>query len=178
MKYYIIILLTIFLNSCTNTSFNQLSSDIDVNVQANLNANVKVGEKISGTGSESSFLWIFRVPGVKYRSSGASTSMTSSFPAGNNILSQQCDSSTPKLVGTYNWTSIKVEKISSGYIVTYTPDGKPHPSNTRVTAVERFSKKPELQPMFGIEQEFFLVQQDSNMNFLVQQEFLKFFCKF
>jgi len=87
LKYYIIILLTIFLNSCTNTSFNQLSSDIDVNVQANLNANVKVGEKISGTGSESSFLWIFRVPGVKYRSSGASTSMTSSFPAGNNILS-------------------------------------------------------------------------------------------
>tara|TARA_B100000674_G_scaffold498909_2_gene540334 strand:- start:106 stop:1110 length:1005 start_codon:yes stop_codon:yes gene_type:complete len=41
---------------------------------------------------------------------------------------------------------------------TYTPDGKPHPSNTRVSAVERFSQKPELQPMFGIEQEFFLVR--------------------
>jgi len=87
LKYYIIIILTFLLNSCTNTSFNQLSSDININIEANLNANIKVGEKISGTGSESSFLWIFRVPGIKYRSSGASTSMTSSYPAGNKILS-------------------------------------------------------------------------------------------
>ena len=34
-------------------SFNQLTSDVDVKVEANLNANVKVGEKITGSGSES-----------------------------------------------------------------------------------------------------------------------------
>ena len=87
MRYYIITILIILLSSCTNTSFNQLSSDININVEANLNATIKVGEKINGTGSESSFLWVFRVPGIKYRSSGASTSMTSSYPAGSNILS-------------------------------------------------------------------------------------------
>ena len=87
MRYYIIATLIILLNSCTNTSFNQLSSDININVEANLNATIKVGEKINGTGSESSFLWIFRVPGIKYRSSGASTSMTNSYPARSNILS-------------------------------------------------------------------------------------------
>ena len=87
MRYYIITILIILLNSCTNTSFNQLSSDININIEANLNATIKVGEKINGTGSESSFLWIFRIPGIKYRSSGASTSMTSSYPARNNILS-------------------------------------------------------------------------------------------
>ena len=41
---------------------------------------------------------------------------------------------------------------------TYLPDGSPHPTNTRVKAVERFSVNPELKPMFGIEQEFFLVE--------------------
>jgi hypothetical protein len=87
LRYYIITILIVLLNSCTNTSFNQLSSDININVEANLNATVKVGEKINGTGSESSFLWLFRVPGIKYRSSGANTSMTSSYPAGNSILS-------------------------------------------------------------------------------------------
>ena len=87
MRYYILTILIVLLNSCTNTSFNQLSSDIDINVEANLKATVKVGEKINGTGSESSFLWIFRVPGVKYRSSGANTSMTSSYPGWWNIFS-------------------------------------------------------------------------------------------
>ena len=62
MRYYIITILIILLNSCTNTSFNQLSSDININVEANLNATIKVGEKINGTGSESSF---FHIPGSR-----------------------------------------------------------------------------------------------------------------
>ena len=39
---------------------------------------------------------------------------------------------------------------------TLLPDGTPHPSNTRVKAVETFNLKPDAKPMFGIEQEFFL----------------------
>ena len=39
---------------------------------------------------------------------------------------------------------------------TYNPDMTPHKTNTRFKAVEIFSKNPELKPMFGIEQEFFL----------------------
>ena len=41
-------------------SFNQLASDVDVKVEANLEASVKVGENITGSGSESAFLGIFR----------------------------------------------------------------------------------------------------------------------
>ena len=41
---------------------------------------------------------------------------------------------------------------------TYLPNGEAHPTNQRVLAVSRFSKQPELEPMFGIEQEFFLVE--------------------
>ena len=39
---------------------------------------------------------------------------------------------------------------------TLLPDGSPHPTNTRVKAVEIFNKNPDAKPMFGIEQEFFL----------------------
>ena len=39
---------------------------------------------------------------------------------------------------------------------TLLPDGTPHPTNTRVSAVELFDKNPGTKPMFGIEQEFFL----------------------
>ena len=41
---------------------------------------------------------------------------------------------------------------------TYLPDGNPHPTNKRLEALEIFSKNPDLEPMFGIEQEFFLVE--------------------
>ena len=38
----------------------------------------------------------------------------------------------------------------------YLPDRTPHPSNTRYAAVEIFNARRELEPLFGIEQEFFL----------------------
>ena len=67
-------------------SFNQLASDVDVKVEANLNANVKVGEKITGSGSESVFLGIFRVPGIKYRASGNTTSLSNMTPSTYGFL--------------------------------------------------------------------------------------------
>lgn len=39
---------------------------------------------------------------------------------------------------------------------TLLPDGTPHPTNTRVKAVEIFNKNPNAKPMFGLEQEFFI----------------------
>ena len=41
---------------------------------------------------------------------------------------------------------------------TYLPNGKPHPSNTRYSAARMFKKNSELEPMFGIEQEFFITR--------------------
>ena len=67
-------------------SFNQLTSDVDVKVEANLEASVKVGEKITGSGSESSFLGIFRIPGVKYRASGNTTSLSNMNPSTYSFL--------------------------------------------------------------------------------------------
>ena len=43
---------------------------------------------------------------------------------------------------------------------TYNPDMTPHKTNTRYSAVKQFLQKPELEPMFGIEQEFFLEKND------------------
>ena len=85
MKHIIIISLIVF-TGCTNMSFNQLVSDVNVKVEANLNANVKVGEKITGSGSESVFLGIFRVPGVKYRASGNTTSLSNMTPSTYGFL--------------------------------------------------------------------------------------------
>ena len=85
MKHIILILLLV-LSGCTNMSFNQLTSDVNVNVEANLNASIKVGEKISGNGSESAFLWVFRVPGIKYRASGNTTSLSNSNPSSYSFL--------------------------------------------------------------------------------------------
>ena len=41
---------------------------------------------------------------------------------------------------------------------TYTKDGKPHISNTRLKANNLFEKNKELMPLFGIEQEFFITK--------------------
>lgn len=41
---------------------------------------------------------------------------------------------------------------------THLPNGEPHPTNTRHGAVEKFNKGLEHEPMFGIEQEFFLMK--------------------
>ena len=48
---------------------------------------------------------------------------------------------------------------------TWLPDGTPHPTNTRVKAEQIFSQAPELEPMFGIEQEFFLVKEGRPVGF-------------
>ena len=41
---------------------------------------------------------------------------------------------------------------------TYLPNGDPHPTNTRVIAEKRFNTNLDLEPRFGIEQEFFLTK--------------------
>jgi len=43
---------------------------------------------------------------------------------------------------------------------TLSPDMTPHPTNTRRGAVETFNKKSELEPWFGIEQEYTLFEAD------------------
>ena len=81
MKYYITLMSILFLSSCTNISYNQLSGDVKVNVKADLDATVSVGEKITGNGSETVLFWFIRLPGTRYRASGNTTSMTFSNPA-------------------------------------------------------------------------------------------------
>jgi len=81
MKYYLLVSTILLLNSCTNVSYNQLAGDVSVNVEANLNASITVGEKITGSGSETVLFWFIRFPGTRYRASGNTTSMTSSSPA-------------------------------------------------------------------------------------------------
>ena len=41
---------------------------------------------------------------------------------------------------------------------TYLPNGQPHPTNTRYNANKIFNRELELSPLFGIEQEFFITQ--------------------
>ena len=43
---------------------------------------------------------------------------------------------------------------------TWLPDGKPHPDNTRVTAMKVFSQQPVIdsETWFGLEQEFFITK--------------------
>jgi len=77
----IFFILSLLLFSCTNISYNQLSSDIDVNVTANLEATITVGEKITGTGSETTIFFFFRLPGTRYRAEGYTSSMNSASPA-------------------------------------------------------------------------------------------------
>ena len=81
MKQYLTIAIILLCASCTNVSYNQLSGDVDINVKAELDATVTVGEKITGIGSETLILWVFRMPGTRYRASGNTTSMSLSSPA-------------------------------------------------------------------------------------------------
>lgn len=46
---------------------------------------------------------------------------------------------------------------------TWLPSGEPHPTNTRYKAVKIFEQKPELEPMFGLEQEFFAIDGETKM---------------
>jgi glutamine synthetase len=48
---------------------------------------------------------------------------------------------------------------------TWLPNGQAHSTNTRVKAVEIFNKNLELEPLFGIEQEFFLTSNGHPIGF-------------
>ena len=52
---------------------------------------------------------------------------------------------------------------------TWLPNGQPHPTNTRVNAVEVFNKGLELKPWFGIEQEFFLTSKGYPVGFPIER---------
>ena len=46
---------------------------------------------------------------------------------------------------------------------TWLPNDEPHPTNTRHKAEEIFKQKPELEPMFGMEQEFFAIDAETKL---------------
>jgi glutamine synthetase len=46
---------------------------------------------------------------------------------------------------------------------TYTPDMKPHPTNTRAAAYKIFSEHLNLAPWYGMEQEYFIIDPDTNL---------------
>jgi glutamine synthetase len=53
-----------------------------------------------------------------------------------------------------------------GYLVmcdTYTPEGKPHPTNERVNAKRLFEMGKEYDPWFGIEQEFYFMKKGTKI---------------
>ena len=81
MNRIIFTLSTLILFSFTNVSYNQLAGDIDVKVTADLEANITVGEKISGSGSETVILFLFRLPGTRYKAEGSTMAMNSSSPS-------------------------------------------------------------------------------------------------
>ena len=79
------LILVLFTTSCTNVSYNQLDGNVDINITANLNAEITVGDKISGTGSETVILWLFRLPGKRFKAEGGVVAYSSESPAGINI---------------------------------------------------------------------------------------------
>jgi len=59
-------------------------------------------------------------------------------------------------------------KNFNSYLVlcdTYLPNGQPHSSNSRFRANEIFNKKLEEEPWFGLEQEYFLIDLETNKPF-------------
>ena len=82
---YICIIITLLITSCTNVSYNQLEGNVDLKITANLNADITVGDKITGTGSETVILWFFRLPGKKFKAEGDVVAYSSESPAEINI---------------------------------------------------------------------------------------------
>lgn len=82
---YICIIITLLITSCTNVSYNQLEGNVDVKITANLNADITVGDKITGTGSETVILWFFRLPGKRFKAEGDVVAYSSESPAEINI---------------------------------------------------------------------------------------------
>ena len=46
---------------------------------------------------------------------------------------------------------------------TWLPGGSPHPTNTRYKAEELFNQRLDLEPMFGMEQEFFMINLETGL---------------
>jgi len=82
---YICIIITLLITSCTNVSYNQLEGNVDVKITANLNADITVGDKITGSGSETVILWFFRLPGKRFKAEGDVVAYSSESPAKINI---------------------------------------------------------------------------------------------
>ena len=82
---YICIIITLLITSCTNVSYNQLEGNVDVKITANLNADITVGDKITGTGSETVILWFFRLPGKRFKAEGDVVAYSSEYPSEINI---------------------------------------------------------------------------------------------
>ena len=78
---YILMIAALYFTSCTNVSYNQLSGNVDVNITANLIADITVGDKISGNGSETVILWIFRLPGKRFKAEGDVVAFSSAKPS-------------------------------------------------------------------------------------------------
>ena len=78
---YILIVITLYFTSCTNVSYNQLSGNVEVNITANLDADITVGDKITGSGSETIILWLFRLPGTRFKAEGDVVAFSSSKPS-------------------------------------------------------------------------------------------------
>ena len=71
----------------------------------------------------------------------------------------------------------QLENIVSSILVlceTYNPNGSPHSTNQRYKAKQIFDSAPQLEPWFGIEQELFLIDNNSNrpLGFPSSQSFL------
>ena len=78
---YLILLTTLFFTSCTHVSYNQPTNNLEINVTSNLNADISVGDEISGQGSETVILWIFRLPGKRFRAEGNIATYSGSSPS-------------------------------------------------------------------------------------------------
>jgi len=85
-------------------------------------------------------------------------------------------SSTNQAIGNDSEVLIKPRKcyqnpfstnpFHCGYLIlcdTWLPNGEPHPTNTRVNAEKIFDLKKEEKPWFGMEQEFFVFNLNSNL---------------
>jgi len=85
-------------------------------------------------------------------------------------------SSTGQAEGTKSEVLIKpVRTFSNGtdtmYVLceTLLPDGTPHPTNNRAWANSVFERNKELEPWYGLEQEYFMMNPNSDMPYGTKQ---------
>tara|TARA_Y100000590_G_scaffold456898_1_gene608390 strand:+ start:800 stop:1261 length:462 start_codon:yes stop_codon:yes gene_type:complete len=78
---YIILIGTLYFTGCTHVSYNQPTNNLEINVTSNLTADINVGDEISGKGSETVILWLFRLPGKRFKAEGNIATYSGSNPA-------------------------------------------------------------------------------------------------